>query len=129
MYCYKCGKEISDEAYMCPHCGTMVRDLPKEVASSDETYYDNGKYANRVGGNGYRKTNDFAIAGFVCSFLIALLGFIFSAIAMKQCRERNEDGYGLAKAGMIISIVSMVLSVFLGIIYGAALAAVMNNIY
>ena len=124
MYCSKCGKEISDEAYLCPHCGTMVRDLPKEVAAGDGTARGgNGAY------NGYRKTNAFAIAGFVCSFLFAILGLIFSAMAMKQCRERNEDGYGLSKAGMIISIVSMVLSVFLGIIYGAALASVMNNIY
>lgn len=121
MYCYKCCKEISDEAYMCPHCGTMVRDLPKEVASGGGAYYDNGKDANRAGGNGYRKTNDFAIAGFVCSFLIALLGFIFSAIAMKQCRERNEEGFGFAKAGMIISIVSFMLQVIMISGFSAAL--------
>ncbi|MGN1051975.1 MAG: DUF4190 domain-containing protein [Candidatus Scatosoma sp.] len=123
MYCSKCGKEILDEAYMCPHCGTMVRDLPKEVAAGDGTARG-GNGAD----NGYRKTNAFAIAGFVCSFLFALLGLIFSIIAMKQCRERNEEGYGLAKAGMIISIVSMALSVLLGIIYGAALASVLSYI-
>lgn len=126
MYCSKCGKEIADEAYMCPHCGTMVRDLPKEVAAGDGAYYDNGRYANRAGG--YRKTNAMAIAGFVCSFLFALLGLIFSIIGMKQCRERNEDGYGLAKAGMIISIVCLALGVFIFMIYGIALASVFRYI-
>lgn len=101
---------------MCPHCGTMVRDLPKEVASSDGTVRGgNGAY------NGYRKTNALAIAGFICSFLIALLGFIFSAIAMKQCRERNEEGFGFAKAGMIISIVSFMLQVIMISGFSAAL--------
>lgn len=70
-----------------------------------------------------RKTNGMAIAGFVCSFFFAILGMIFSCIGMKQCEERDEDGYGLAKAGKIISIVSLVLGVAVGIFYGAAISA------
>ena len=35
---------------------------------------------------------------------------------MKQCEERDEEGYGLAKAGKIISIVSLVLGVLGGFI-------------
>ena len=52
---------------------------------------------------------------------------IFSIIGMKQCEERGEDGYGLAKAGKIISIVFMVLSFVLGIIYGIAVAAIIGG--
>lgn len=29
MYCSKCGKEIFDEAVVCPHCGTSVRKGPE----------------------------------------------------------------------------------------------------
>ena len=36
-------------------------------------------------------------------------------------------GYGLAKAGKIISIVFMVLSFVLGIIYGIAIAAIIGG--
>lgn len=68
-----------------------------------------------------------AIAGFVCAFLFPLLGLIFSIIGMKQCEERGEDGYGLAKAGKIISIVFMVLSFVLGVIYGIAVAAIIGG--
>lgn len=75
----------------------------------------------------YKKTNGMAIAGFVCAFLFPLLGLIFSIIGMKQCEERGEDGYGLAKAGKIISIVFMVLSFVLGIIYGIAVAAIIGG--
>lgn len=70
-----------------------------------------------------RKTNGMAIAGFVCSFFFAILGLIFSCIGMKQCKERDEDGYGLAKAGKIISIVSLVLGLAMVIFYGAAISA------
>ena len=73
-----------------------------------------------------RKTNGMAIAGFVCSFFFAILGLIFSCIGMKQCEERDEEGYGLAKAGKIISIVSLVLGVVV-IFYGAAISAALSG--
>lgn len=74
-----------------------------------------------------RKTNGMAIAGFVCSFFFAILGLIFSCIGMKQCEERDEEGYGLAKAGKIISIVSLVLGVAVVIFYGAAISAALRG--
>ena len=98
MYCKKCGAQIDDDAYVCIHCGTLVKELPQETAFAQNGAVQTGK-----------KTNGMAIAGFVCSFLFALLGLIFSIIGMKQCKERGDNGYGLAKAGMIISIVWMAI--------------------
>lgn len=98
MYCKKCGAQIDDDAYVCVHCGTLVNELPQETAFAQNGAVQTGK-----------KTNGMAIAGFVCSFLFALLGLIFSIIGMKQCKERGDNGYGLAKAGMIISIVWMAI--------------------
>ncbi|HYE19513.1 MAG TPA: GYF domain-containing protein [Tepidisphaeraceae bacterium] len=49
-----------------------------------------------------------AIAGFVCAFLIPLLGLIFSCVALSgMSRNRNDEGKGLATAGLVISIVYM----------------------
>jgi hypothetical protein len=49
-----------------------------------------------------------AIAGFVLSFMIPLLGLIFSWVALSGMkRTGNEEGKGLATAGLIISIVIM----------------------
>mgnify|MGYP002584501509 CR=1 FL=1 len=99
MYCRKCGAQIDDEAYVCVHCGALVKELPQPGIRQ------------AAGNAGYRqkKTNGMAIAGFVCSFLFAILGLIFSLIGMNQCKERGDNGYGLAKAGMIISIVWMTI--------------------
>ncbi|MFT3884853.1 MAG: DUF4190 domain-containing protein [Flavobacteriales bacterium] len=59
------------------------------------------------------KTNGMAIAGFVCSFFIPLLGIIFSAIALGQIRRRGGRGHGLAVAGLIISIATILLVIAL----------------
>lgn len=113
MYCKKCGAQIDDDAYVCVHCGALVKEMPQETAFAQNSAVQTGK-----------KTNAMAIAGFVCSFLFAILGLIFSIIGMKQCEERGEDGYELAKAGKIISIVNIALSIFIIIIYAIAVAVV-----
>ncbi len=134
MYCQNCGAKIDDEACVCVHCGAHVRKFPDEKQSIPQTqpkkpqsveesleelryrrqqqHIENTKREEYGEGRGYypdygyyRKTNGMAIAGFVCSFFFALLGLIFSIIGMQQCKERGDNGYGLAKAGMIISIV------------------------
>lgn len=106
MYCKTCGKEINDNAYICPFCGCKTHDdeVPQEAPKA-------------------RKMNGLAIAGFVCSFFIAIVGLILSCIAAKQCAERGEDGAGFAKAGKIISIISIVLSVLYIVIVVVAVAA------
>lgn len=105
MYCRKCGAQIDDEAYVCVHCGTMVKELPSESENSIEPNLEHG----------YRKTNGFAIAGFVLSFFGGILGLIFSIIGRNQCLERGDDGENLAKAGIIISLVVMLVSFFVGL--------------
>jgi FtsH-binding integral membrane protein len=58
-----------------------------------------------------RKTNGFAIAGFVLSLLgcTGLLGLIFSAISLSQFKkDPNQDGKALAIAGLIIGIIDVV---------------------
>jgi hypothetical protein len=61
-----------------------------------------------------------AIAGFVCSLLFALspLGLIFSMIALNGMkRTGNEDGKGLAIAGLVIGIVfSTILAIYVFLI-------------
>lgn len=60
-------------------------------------------------------TSGMAIAGFVCAFLCSLLGLIFSIIGYNEVKNSNgmKTGGGLALAGIIISIISMVLGVMI----------------
>ncbi len=141
MYCKKCGAQIDDEAYVCVHCGALVRELPREAqiqtqsraqyetaasksgyGKSQEVYpesrYPYGGRRETYDGQsaGDQKSNGMAIAGFVCSFFIALLGLIFSCIGLSRSKQMNGKGEGLAKAGIIISSVWMALVVIYAII-------------
>ena len=63
-----------------------------------------------VQGNG----NGFAIAGFVLAFFVPILGIIFSSIGLSKSKNLpNNAGKGLAIAGLVISIVMIVLTVIL----------------
>ncbi|MEU2348162.1 DUF4190 domain-containing protein [Modestobacter sp. NPDC049651] len=56
-----------------------------------------------------RGTNTMAILGFVFAFVFAPVGIVLSALGLKQVKQRNEGGRGLALAGLIISIVFTVV--------------------
>jgi hypothetical protein len=61
-----------------------------------------------------QKTNGMAIAGFVLSLSCAcsILGIIFSAIGLSQIgKDPSQKGKGLATAGLIIGIISLVISI------------------
>ncbi len=87
MYCAHCGKEIDPQSLYCPHCGAATGAAPLT-----------------------KRTNGLAVAGFVLSFFVPIVGIILSIIGRKQCLERNEEGGGLALAGIIISCVTIALA-------------------
>jgi hypothetical protein len=69
-----------------------------------------------------QKTNTMAILGLVFAFVFSPLGVIFSAIGLKQIKERREGGRGLALAGLIISILSIVLGILAVVLFATVLA-------
>jgi hypothetical protein len=92
--------------------GDALNDLASAVAADQGYGYPAGPYQD-VGTVGYRRAakrkgpshNGMAIAGFVLSLTIPLLGLIFSWIALNGMKQtRNDEGKGLATAGLIISI-------------------------
>jgi len=97
LFCPKCGKEIMDEAVICPHCGCATRIGAPHVEE--------------------QKTNIFALVGFILSFFFALAGLILSIIGYKKAPEYNNSGKGLALAGIIISSATMVLAIIYSIFY------------
>jgi hypothetical protein len=64
-----------------------------------------------------------AIAGFVCAFLLPVLGIVFSAIGLSQTGRTGERGRGLAIAGLSISIVLILAAVALYAVLAAAIGS------
>ena len=54
-----------------------------------------------------------AIAGFVLSFIFSPLGLVFSWIALSGMKaNHNDEGKGLAIAGLVLSLVGTILCLF-----------------
>ena len=69
--CQTCGSIIKKSAILCPVCKKMAdRPIPTESVPPANT-----------------KSNGFAIAGFVLSFLVPLLGLIFGAIGKGKAKD------------------------------------------
>ena len=80
-YCTHCGCEVVDDATVCPKCGSELS-VPSTYKKSKSSYsFDGG-------------TNGFAIAGFVCSFFIPLLGWIFGGIGLNRANSTYGKGKG-----------------------------------
>jgi hypothetical protein len=68
--------------------------------------------------------NVLAIVGFILAFVFNIAGLVVSLIALSKIKKTGERGRGLAIAGVIISIASIIF----GIIYIAViLPAIMNS--
>lgn len=103
-FCAKCGNEIEKGTTFCANCGTPVEGTTKKVETESND-------------NGGQVSNGMATAGFVLSFFVPVLGLIFSIIGLNKANQLNGAGRGLAKAGLILSIIWLVLEVVAIIFY------------
>ena len=106
MFCPKCGKDIRDDSVVCPYCGTQVG-MPVQQQPT--------------------RSNTVAIVGFVFAFLIPLVGLICSIIGKSKVDECGGNGKELATAGIVISIITIVLYVIIVIVSAAAAASIIVN--
>jgi len=74
-----------------------------------------------------KRTNGFAVSGFVCSFFNPLLGFIFSIIGISSTHKYDEKGKGLAIAGLVISIINMIIAAIVCIAIIVAIVAISTH--
>ncbi|KKK73713.1 hypothetical protein LCGC14_2891090, partial [marine sediment metagenome] len=104
MHCPDCGLPVSRNAAACPHCGVGVGVTPPPAPRVQE-----------LPGRSYRGT---ASAGFICSLIgifafgmiLGLIGLVLSACAGSgMTKSGNEEGRGLATAGVVLGIIDMVV--------------------
>jgi len=77
-----------------------------------------------------QKTNGLAIAGFVCSFFVQIVGLVLSIIGLSQINKTGEGGKGLAIAGIIISaagIILTIIAIFAAVFFSAWLVQSINE--
>ena len=71
MYCRHCGKELSDEAFMCPNCGTPTgTEPPKKKVQNEES-------ESSAGGV---NTTALSVVTFIISMFAFVTGVIYGAL-------------------------------------------------
>lgn len=107
--CKNCSVQYDTvEGMYCPNCGTLNNNIQ---APSNQT-------------------NGFCIAGLILSFFSSILGLIFSLIGLNKIKKTQEQGKGIAIAGIIISVIKLVAIVgmiFFFLIFAVALSTELEN--
>ena len=107
MFCRICGYELPENAQFCSRCGTHVETSEFVPTAEESTPAEPAKYSGK------------AIAGFVIALVgimisaipCGIIGIVFSVLGKKETVELNKKGKGLAIAGLVISILDIVLGV------------------
>ena len=94
VFCRNCGKEINEKAAICVHCG----------AWTDANQQPSGKTEAK---------NGMAIAGFVCSFFVPILGWVFGGIGLSKAGKIGGKGKGFAIAAIAIATANFILGLML----------------
>lgn len=108
MFCKSCGKEINDQAVVCPYCGVQtgsVQIIPKQPNySNQQPNTQNDADVTNVG---------LVILGII----VPIVGIILGAVNISNGKKRSGKAYLLA------GIISIVAQTLLGIIVGVAVAS------
>ena len=111
MFCRNCGKEISDAAVVCPHCGVQVGYLnaPQGTPYNGQPY--NGQQYAPDPNAGVDKTNKIGLVGFILAFFVPIAGLVCSIIGFNNAKKEGVARKKLSLAGIIISVVFLVLRI------------------
>lgn len=114
-FCTHCGNEISDESIVCVKCGCAVaKSAGTKSIPTDEATTAPNSHASLILG----------IVGIVFAFLFALVGHITSIIGIilgiKEYRETES------MAGLVLSIIGEVCSIFSSIIGAVTLSGIFS---
>ena len=110
-YCSKCGRELLDEAIVCPGCGCAVSNANQASDANSSTPVQQGSNAPIVLG----------IVGIIFAWIFALVGHITSIIGIiVGIKEYRNSG---KMTGLTLSIIGEVCAIFSSIIGAATMAA------
>ncbi len=118
MFCRTCGKEIHNEAVICPHCGCAT----SQKFFSNQTQTQAPAPAPQPAPK--KPSNGMCIAGFVVGLVslffpdfgdlgitalcVGATGLVLSILGMINARKKNQSKWGLGVTGFVLSLVTIV---------------------
>lgn len=120
MVCKKCKAQIAEGAKFCPACGAPVEEVAAAPAQPAATEAASAPATAPVTAE---KNNICALIGFILSIVSvcccgtsSLVALILSIVGLNQIKSGNGKGKGLATAGIILSVIGLLLAIVLGIL-------------
>lgn len=112
MRCKNCGsKAESNEDTFCKYCGSKFEQNTQPVSSGSSSFEEQQPHQSKPTVD--NPAISMAVLGLVFSFFASLIGLIISVIALKKYKlQTNQQGKGLAIAGLTISIITISIYVF-----------------
>ena len=107
-FCPNCGNILNDNTTMCPKCGMQI--TQSNMTNSMNNMNTSGSINTMNTAPSSNGENNIAIAGFILSFIIPIIGLILSIIGLKKSKETN-NGRGLSIAGIVISTIFTIISI------------------
>lgn len=107
-FCPNCGNILNDNTTMCPKCGMQI--TQSNMTNSINNMNTSGSINTMNTAPSSNGENNIAIAGFILSFIIPIIGLILSIIGLKKSKETNNDR-GLSIAGIVISTIFTIISI------------------
>ena len=135
--CPNCGTSLNDNEKFCKNCGTKQAEESAVQNTQQEQSFSEQKVDNSVQPQN-AGTCGFAIASLVLGIVTwilgwftfaipGILGIIFGALAMSQCKKTGKSGYGMAVAGFVISIIMVVIFFIWLILIAVAAVTYVNS--
>ncbi len=136
MKCCHCQKEIADNSVFCPECGTKQTEEQSKTAVKQclHCHHDmpvgaqhcpncgaaygtqpTNTPASSSSAQKSEETNWFSVIAIIGAFFMPIVGIIFGILGMNQAKQTGK-GRGLALAGLILSIGSILLSVIIPVV-------------
>lgn len=104
MYCKKCGKEINDNAVICPSCGCATENFGKESVN--------------------KATDSSSLGWAVLGFFIPLVGLILYLVWKDELPLRAKS---VGKGALVSVIVNVVIGLLWGILIGIGACAYIGS--
>ena len=125
-FCVHCGSNLEEGSNVCPNCGAKVEDMKEEVVET--VVVNEPPRQNYAGAQAAPKnpTNGLAISGFIISLVSMILccgtlspiSLILSIIGVVDAGKKNGSGKGLAIAGIIISVITILSAIIVWSLVG-----------
>lgn len=111
MFCKSCGREINDQAVVCPYCGAQAGNAQQIPQQPNYGAQQQNLYTNQYPQQNADETN---VGIVILSVLFPIVGIILGAVNMSNGNKKSGKAYLMA--GIISAAVCIVIGIILGII-------------